>query len=281
MRRFFIINYLLVIFSVFLLSCEDVVDIDVPNETPKLVIDASINWEKGTSGNEQLIKLSLSTPYFSLQNNVPAVGANVQVMNLVDSTIFVFTDNSDGTYTTNSFSPELNTEYRLDIAYEGEQYSSVETFKSVASISNINQTIAGGFDDSLIEVNIFFNDPVLEENYYLIKFQQTTDVLPYFITIKDEFTNGNEMTIFFEKDDEDSDLDALNPGDEVNIELIGISEQYYNYMSLLLQQTEGQGPFSTTPAPVNGNCVNKTNAINTPYGYFRLTELDNTQYTVQ
>lgn len=281
MRRVFIINYLTVIFSVFFFSCEDVVDIEVPNETPKLVIDASINWEKGSLGNQQAINLSLSTPYFSSQNKVPAIGANVQVLNLVDDSIFIFTDNNDGTYTTNTFLPELNTGYRLDIVYNDEQYTSVETFKSVASISNVNQTIEGGFDDSLTEINIFFNDPVLEENYYLIMFQQTTDVIPYFITIKDEFTNGNEMTIFFEKDDEDGELDALNPGDEVNVELIGISEQYYNYMSLLLQQTGGQGPFSSTPAPVNGNCINITNAENSPYGYFRLTEVNSTQYTVQ
>ena len=281
MRRVFIINYLTIIFSMFFFSCEDVVDIEVPNETPKLVIDASINWEKGTLGNQQVISLALSTPYFSSQNNVAAIGANVELLNLTDNSIFVFVDNNDGTYTTSTFLPELNTAYRLDIVYNGEQYTSVETFKSVVPISNVNQTIEGGFDDSLTEINIFFNDPILEENYYLIKFQQTTDVIPYFITIKDEFTNGNEMTIFFEKDDEDGELDALNPGDEVNIELIGVSKQYYNYMSLLLQQTGGQGPFSSTPAPVNGNCINTTNTANTPYGYFRLTEVDTTQYTVQ
>jgi hypothetical protein len=281
MRRVFKIIFLLVIFSLFFLSCEDVVDIEVPNETPKLVIDASINWEKSTSGNEQLINLSLSTPYFATQKNIPAIGASVQVLNIANNTITNFTDNNDGTYTTDVFLPELNTEYQLDVTYGGEQYSSIETFKSVASISNVNQSITGGFNDSLTEINIFFNDPALEENYYLIKFQQTTDVIPYFITLRDEFTNGNEMTIFFEKDDEDSDLDALNPGDEVNIELTGISKQYYNYMSLLLQQTDGQGPFSSTPAPVNGNCVNITDATNTPYGYFRLTEVDAKQYTVQ
>lgn len=281
MRRVFNLKYISIVILLSFLSCEDVVNVDVPNESPKLVVDASINWEKGTVGNEQTIKLTLSTPYFTLQNNVPAIGASVQIVNLNDNTSTNFVDNNDGKYTTNSFVPVLNTEYRLDITYNGEQYSAVETFKSVVPINDITQTTDGGFDDELTEISIFFNDPILEENYYLVKFQLTTDVLPTFFTIKDEFSNGNEMTVFFEKDDEDDEFDALNVGDEVDIELIGISKQYYNYMSLLLDQADSQGPFSSTPAPVNGNCINSSNSSNTPYGYFRLTEVDKTSYTVQ
>ena len=50
-------------------SCEDAIEVNAPTENPRLVIDASINWFKGTIGNEQEIKLSLTTPYF--ENSVP------------------------------------------------------------------------------------------------------------------------------------------------------------------------------------------------------------------
>jgi hypothetical protein len=272
----------LAIFSIICFySCEEVIDVDVPNQTPKLVVDASINWVKGTDGSEQLIKLLLSTDYFSSETSVPALGADVKITNLITNVVTQFTDNNDGNYITSDFNPELNTDYKLDIIYDGETYTSFEKFKSVSSISNITQTISGGFNDSLIEVNIFFNDPVLEENYYLVKFQEDVDLLPTFIVLKDEFTNGNEMTIFFENDDDDNDSDSLNTGDIVNVELIGISKQYYNYMSLLLDQTEGQGPFATTPAPVNGNCINVSNPDKFAYGYFRLTEVDQETYVVE
>jgi hypothetical protein len=272
----------LAIFSIICFySCEEVIDVDVPNQTPKLVVDASINWVKGTDGSEQIIKLLLSTDYFSSETYVPALGADVRITNLITDEVVQFLDNNDGDYITSDFVPVLNTDYKLDIIYDGETYTSLEKFKSVSSISNITQTTSGGFNDSLIEVNIFFNDPVLDENYYLVKFQEDIDLLPTFIVLKDEFTNGNEMTIFFEKDDDDSDSDALNTGDVVNIELVGISKQYYNYMSLLLDQTEGQGPFATTPAPVNGNCINVSNLDKFAYGYFRLTEVDQETYIVE
>ena len=279
MKSYF--NILVILCIICFCSCEEVIDVDVPNQTPKLVVDASINWVKGTDGSEQIIKLLLSTDYFSSETYVPALGADVRITNLITDEVVQFLDNNDGDYITSDFVPVLNTDYKLDIIYDGETYTSLEKFKSVSSISNITQTTSGGFNDSLIEVNIFFNDPVLDENYYLVKFQEDIDLLPTFIVLKDEFTNGNEMTIFFEKDDDDSDSDALNTGDVVNIELVGISKQYYNYMSLLLDQTEGQGPFATTPAPVNGNCINVSNPDKFAYGYFRLTEVDQETYIVE
>lgn len=279
MKSYF--NILVILGIICFCSCEEVIDVDVPNQTPKLVVDASINWVKGTDGSEQIIKLLLSTDYFSSETYVPALGADVRITNLITDEVVQFLDNNDGDYITSDFVPVLNTDYKLDIIYDGETYTSLEKFKSVSSISNITQTTSGGFNDSLIEVNIFFNDPVLDENYYLVKFQEDIDLLPTFIVLKDEFTNGNEMTIFFEKDDDDSDSDALNTGDVVNVELVGISKQYYNYMSLLLDQTEGQGPFATTPAPVNGNCINVSNPDKFAYGYFRLTEVDQETYIVE
>ncbi len=63
------------ILTFFTFSCEDVIDLDIPTSEPKLVIDASINWFKGTSGNEQEIKLTLSAPYFDSEIP-PANGAS-------------------------------------------------------------------------------------------------------------------------------------------------------------------------------------------------------------
>ena len=69
----------------------------------------------------------------------------------------------------------------------------------------------------------------------------------------------------------------------VTIRNYGISEQFYNYMFILLQQNseEGGGPFETQPATVRGNCINQTNSKNYPLGYFRLSQVDEFIYTVQ
>ena len=55
--------YFVILIAVFFSSCEDVVKVDLNTATPKLVIEANINWEKGTPGNIQRIKLSTTTSF--------------------------------------------------------------------------------------------------------------------------------------------------------------------------------------------------------------------------
>ena len=74
------INHLaIILISITYLSCQDVSDVDVPEEPPRLVIESSIDWEKGTTGSEQIIKLSTSTPYFEIFSNTMVTGASVKV----------------------------------------------------------------------------------------------------------------------------------------------------------------------------------------------------------
>ncbi len=72
-------NILLCLLTITLFNCEDVIDIDVPTSEPRLVIDASINWVKATTGNEQFIKLTLTAPFFD-SSVPPANNAEVFII---------------------------------------------------------------------------------------------------------------------------------------------------------------------------------------------------------
>ena len=80
------LKIILVLIAVVFTSCTDVVDVDVPTAEPRLVIEASINWEKGTDGSEQTIKLSTSTPYFDTTTNTSVTVASVIITNDNDQT---------------------------------------------------------------------------------------------------------------------------------------------------------------------------------------------------
>ena len=62
---------LLLSITVLLANCEKPIGVDLHEGAPKLVVDAEINWEKGTAGNEQKIKLTTTSSYFS--STVPIV----------------------------------------------------------------------------------------------------------------------------------------------------------------------------------------------------------------
>lgn len=265
------------------ISCTDVIDVDVPEGPIRLTIEASLDWEKGTIGNEQTILLSTSTPFFESQTNTPVTGATVQVTNADTGAIFVFEDQNNGSYTTSAFIPIMDNTYRLEVVYQNETYTATETLFSVSDISEVSQSREDGEDDEVLEVNVTFTDPVTIENYYFLRFQGRNDRLPELFYIKDEFIDGNEVTFYYEKiEDEDEGITEFEPGDTVDIVLLGISERYHDYLRLLVEQFEGAGdPFSPTPVPLVGNCVNIDNPENVPYGYFRVTEKITTSYTFE
>lgn len=255
-------------------SCQEVVDVDLDTASPKLVIEANIFWQKGTTGNNQRIKLTTTTNYYA--TTFPVVsGAVVNVKSGTSVFSFVEVPNT-GIYECKNFVPEYNKTYTLEVVANGQTYSATETMTTVAPITKFVQKNDSGFAGDEIEVKAYYNDPSAEENYYLYNYLYTNSKKPEYYVSKDEFYNGNE---FFSR----SNKEDLKKGDVISINHIGISKQYFNYLSILIEiaGSSGGGPFSTPSATVKGNIVNKTNFDNYPLGYFALSEVEAKSYTVE
>lgn len=67
-----------------------VIDVDVQTGPSRLVIEASLDWEKGTTGSNQIIKLSKSTPYFDTTTNTSVTNASVRVINDDNDAIYFY-----------------------------------------------------------------------------------------------------------------------------------------------------------------------------------------------
>ena len=281
MKNIFVNIYL--VLSLLLLGCQDVIDVEVPYAGPRLVVEASLDWQLGSVGNEQAIRLSELRPYFDSTDPIGVTGAIVEITNDGNGHIVDFVDRGNGYYTTSDFLPVMNQSYTLKIVNNGTTYIAKETLMPVVAIDRVDQSKENGFDPNVIEVNVYFNDPLEEENFYLMIFQERKDLFPTLVDVSDEYTNGNEMRIFFEKfNDEDSGERELQPGDIVDIKFYGISKTYYNYIRLLIEQNDtGGDPFATIPAPLKGNCINIDDPDDPALGYFRLTQVDKRKYTVQ
>ncbi|MET1259315.1 DUF4249 family protein [Flagellimonas sp. DF-77] len=259
-------------------SCTDVVDVEVQTGPERLVIEASLDWEKGTSGTVQTIALRTSSPFFDEDGFTDVVGATVQVTNNDSGELFLFADMQNGTYRTNSFNPVIGDSYTLRVTYAGEVYSATETMTPVTEITDVFQDRADGFDEEILEVHVLFTDPITEGDNYLFRFQRRGDLLPDIEVAEDEFVNGNEIDWWYEIEDED-DVPPFEAGDIVDIEMIGISRDYYDYIKIIAEQLGGVGIFETTPVAVRGNCVNETDPDRYAFGYFRVTEVDKASYT--
>ena len=261
--------------GLFLISCEKVIDVDLETAEPRLVIDASIDWLKNTFGNQQKIKLSMTTAYYNTE--FPAVeGANVVVTNSAN-TVFNFEENpGTGEYICNNFIPTIGETYTLTISLNGETYKATETLMSVPKIEdNIVQNNAGGMAGDEIEITYYHQDNATELNYYLYSAKNPHVAFPDYETDDDEEAQGGLTPVYYSDED-------LKPGDVVNIKLYGLSKRYYDYFRKIINASGNDGsPFATTPTAVRGNINNQTNTANFPYGYFRLSEVATKDYTIE
>lgn len=268
-----VIRYISIVITFFFFaSCEDVVDVDLNTAAPRLVVDATINWQKETDGSVQKIILSTTTGYYS--NVIPQVtGAVVSIKNS-DNIEFVFTEiPNTGEYQCDNFEPIIGETYTLTIIYNGETYTASETMQSVSPIDEIIQKNDSGFSGEDYEVSVYYKDP-LEKNFYMARFFADVYKSPTYMALGDEFSNGNQKSWHFSTED-------LKQGTAISITHYGISEAYYNYMSKIIGAIGSSGPFQTTPAAVRGNVVNQTNIENYALGYFSLNETDYRDYTIE
>lgn len=274
MKKLF--KYIVMVLSPILISCEDVIEVDLETAEPRLVIDASIDWIKNTSGNEQKIILTKTTGYYS-ETFPPVSGAEITVTNS-GNTVFYFTENpGTGEYICIDFVPVIGETYTLNVFVEGEAYTATESLVGVPEIEeNIEQNNTGGMAGDEVEITYYYQDDGSQENYYLYSVTNSSHVaFPQYSIENDENSQGNLTPVYYSHED-------LEVGDVLNLRLYGISKNYYKYFRKILNASgNDDSPFSTTPAEVRGNINNQTDALNFPYGYFRLSEVAVKDYTIQ
>lgn len=269
------IVYILSILCLFS-SCEDVVNIDVPDGKPRLVVDASFEVYLNETPIDYggYLRLTLSAPFFD--ENVPPVSdATVFITNLEDNTIINFEESENlGFYSPVNdaiINPELNSRYELTVIYNNETYKAItEIFPSVP-IDSIEQGDGTLFEGDETEIIVAFTDDGARDDFYLFDFD-----FNLLEVSEDRFYQGEafNFSYFYEN---------LAAGQEITIKILGIDERYFNYAGLLIEQSNQNdaGPFQTPPVPLRGNIINTTNLGNYALGYFNLSEANRFQFTIQ
>ena len=259
----------------FVSSCENVIDLELDKAPPKLVVEAAINWSKGTLGNQQIIKLTTTSGFYD--QDIPVVsGATVYISNSSKVRFDFIELQTTGKYSCTNFIPVLDETYTLTIITNGETYNATEKLKSVAPITRLEQDNEGGILGTEVEVKAFYTDPAAADNYYLFLYTYSNKIISNYFVSSDKFYQGNE--VFSSSNNGDLEI-----GDEVELKHIGISKEYYEYMSILINVAGGSsgGPFQSPPATVRGNLINETNFDNFALGYFSLSETDSRKYTIE
>lgn len=264
-------NGFLVLLVFLLISCEDVVDIELEQTPPRLVVEASLLWSREKEVNMQFIRLTTTAPYFD-ESTPPALEAKVSVFT-EEGREYFFEEVEPGLFRSLELMPEFGETYELQIEYDGEVYRATEQLVSTPQLEYVTQKSDAGFSGDETEFKLFYTDPEDIRNFYFFRFFHEEMGLQIY---DDEFTNGSQTFAFFSEED-------VEPGEVVGFEIQGISEDFYRYLFLLRSQagSSNGGPFQTQPTTVRGNIINISNPENFAFGYFRLSETDFLSYEVE
>jgi hypothetical protein len=269
--------YLLI--ALLLASCEEVVDVDLPETESKLVVDGLLRVDKSQEFIDVRIGLKESTTFFEenspvqaesvrITYGVPSGGGLFETLsysNLTEeepgSGIYVPDPNFSSDQRIRTSAAEPGTVFILEIRYQDKYYFAQTEYIQTVPIDNLRQGDGVFFgDEEQTEVIVTFTDNGEQDNFYVFDF-----MFGEFQVVEDEFFQGQQFEFSFFYDDK------TNPGDEITVSILGATEEYYNYMDLILEQSgNAGGPFQTPVATVRGNVFDVT-------GLDNITILDNVE----
>jgi len=259
----------LIILIIIFHSCEKVIDIETEFDDKRLVIDANISKHRDSLNGIASVKLSETIPYFSDQESiVKNASVKIETNQIVYNLIY---NNDKKEYS--SIIENINKEeFVLSIIRNENTYTSSEKLITTPKIKSVIFGDRKSLNKDEVELRVTFIDPPEKGNYYLWKFGPKKSGKYDYLPALDKYINGNEFTFSFFIDK----TEYLQNSDFINIEINGISENYYNYLNILTSQAGAQNgrPFSTSSSIIRGNISNLVSEEKFPLGYFRVYEFD-------
>jgi hypothetical protein len=259
----------LIILIIIFHSCEKVIDIETEFDDKRLVIDANISKHRDSIDGIASVKLSETIPYFSDQESIVK---NASVKIETNQIVYNLVYNNDKKEYLSIIENINKEEFVLSIIRNENTYTSSEKLITTPKIKSVIFGDRKSLNKDEVELRVTFIDPPEKGNYYLWKFGPKKSGKYDYLPALDKYINGNEFTFSFFIDK----TEYLQNSDFINIEINGISENYYNYLNILTSQAGAQNgrPFSTSSSIIKGNISNLVSEEKFPLGYFRVYEFD-------
>jgi hypothetical protein len=253
--------------AILFFSCEDTIEVDLPKVETRLIVDGLVRVDKSQELVDVKIKLRESSNFFEENQPTQAESALIYYGKPTSGGLFedisfstlVEKDLGSGIYVPNLEQDQIRTAFVepgvvfiLQITHQGKRYYAQTEYAPTAPIDNLEQGTDTFLDEEETEIIVTFTDNGDEDNFYLFDFMNSE-----FLVVEDEFFQGQQFSFSYFYDDE------ITAGETVTVSILGATEEFYNYMDLVLEQTENNGGVFQTPvATVRGNVFDITGLDN-------------------
>lgn len=259
-----------ILFLIALVSCEDVVDVDLPETEPRLIVNGLLRVDQSQEFVDVRIEMRETTTFFEdntitqVESAVIGYGVPNQFGELTQLAFSSLTEEEPGTgvYVPD---PDFSSDQRirtaavepgvvfiLQIQHKDKSYYARTEYAPTVPLDNLEQGDNTLFDEDETEVIVTFTDDPDTSNYYIFDFGYGN-----FQALEDQFFQGQQFQFSYFYDNN------LSPGQTVTISILGAHQQFYNYIDLLVEQTQADGGVFQTPvATVRGNVFDVTGLDN-------------------
>lgn len=251
---------LILIFS----SCEDVIDLDLTNVPPQVVIEGFVSDQPGPYS----IKISKTADFYD-PNSFPPEENAIVILSDDQGNEEILTETSPGIYETATLQGQRGVTYTLEVQLEGATYTATskmpEQLIPLDSLSTTFEEESLFFDEGYY-ATAFFNDPPDIDNYYRLQVLVNGEVY-FFIDLDDEEAVPQEDINFWLTNDKFTDGNlqdyefphTLKVGDTMDVTLQHLDRSTFDYYRTLVDVINGGGVAPSNPI---------TNMSDGALGYF-------------
>jgi hypothetical protein len=255
------------LFIILFSSCQKVVNLNLKNTTPQLVIQGEITDSPGP----YTISISQTVDFYA-DNVFPGISGAIVKISDSDGITDSLTETSKGVYSTHTLTGKPGNTYSLSVSLQNVQYTAVSTMPSVVSFDSLTILTNSGFNQKRINAVVNFQDPAGVPNYY--EFLEYINGQPFrnnIFVLSDRLSDGKYISSTLR-----TDSSYINTGDRVDVKMYTIDENIFNYF-LQLRQSSGTGAFNSTASPANPT----SNISGGALGYFSAQTVQTKSIIVQ
>ncbi|MEM9929036.1 MAG: DUF4249 domain-containing protein [Bacteroidota bacterium] len=261
---------------VLLLSCETIItdELSILETPPLLVVEGGVERYAQDSNVLQQVRLTTTTNFLSDEPN-PIV-SNAQVSIVTDATQYVLTYLGNGVYGTRDLIPQIGQLYTLEIIWNDALYTAADRLNEVPVIDRVYTEFEEEslFTDEGYFLKLDSRDPVGVANFYHYRVYRNNQFVTVpdpgnsrVLVLSDEFFDGQLRT-----EVEPNEEVVFTVGDMAMVDQMGISENYFDFLFQVYEQT-GQGGGSSfagnpPPASIRGNVISRSEGANRALGFF-------------
>jgi hypothetical protein len=248
-------NYTLVLLiSIFLFSsCEKVIDLNLKNAEPVIVIEGNISDQT----ENQFVRISKTIPFTESNTFNGFKGAKVTVTPPSGIPIN-FTEVSPGLYRSQRLRGTPGQTYKLEVLADGKLYAASSTMPYPVIPDSVGFKKLSFFGNANIYPTVYYKDPsgVQNQYRYLLKINNKSQAD---IVFEDRFNDGNPVSdvIIYDGDD-------IKSGDIIDIEMQSIDRNVFKYY-FAISQIGGNGGPPVAPANPDSNISNGALGIFSAY----------------